>query len=434
MVRTNPSPSAAPQSPTTDGKGAEPGWVSGKWRIERLIGSGGMASVYEATHRNGYRVAIKMLRAGIDRELAARFVLEGQAANRVRHPNVVRVLDDGVTDEGVSYLVMELLEGETLAERVERRGPLGINEAVWIAHHVLDVLDAAHAVGIVHRDVKPENVMLTRKGEVKLLDFGIARDAMRNVRTIDGSVMGTLNFMAPEQALGDRETTGPHSDLWSVGALLFTALTGSPPRRRAGFRGTVFEIAAMRLPSVRTMAPEIPPRLAQALDRALAHDVASRVASARAMQQELHSAVQTRPSTLPLSAFEAAPPATTLPLATSTSVVPPTSVPYPLRKAWVPPTTSVKPWVALAAVVLVTLFLMLGVSSALIDEPSASRSTTSAAVHPLDVATSLEITPAMPSSEAPSSEPSEVTPSPSSSASDRAFKKPPRPDPLMGRF
>src|SRR5689334_22273014 len=149
-----------------------------KWRLDRLIDVGGMAAVYAATHRNGNRVAIKVLHAeaGLVPGVRERFLKEGYVANRVGHAGAVRVLDDDVCEEGAVFLVMELLEGETLHARVARGGGrLPADDVLCIMDRVLDVLVAAHAVDVLHRDIKPPNIFITLAGEVKLLDFGIAR-------------------------------------------------------------------------------------------------------------------------------------------------------------------------------------------------------------------------------------------------------------------
>jgi eukaryotic-like serine/threonine-protein kinase len=149
-----------------------------KWRLDELLGVGGMASVYAATHRNASRVAVKMLHVelSLDPSIRARFQREGYLANTVGHPGAVRVLDDDVADDGSVFLVMELLEGETVLARWIRKGrTLPAEEVVSVTDQLLDVLAAAHARGTVHRDIKPENIFLTRDGLVKVLDFGIAR-------------------------------------------------------------------------------------------------------------------------------------------------------------------------------------------------------------------------------------------------------------------
>ena len=153
--------------------------LRGKWHLERLLGVGGMASVYAATHRNGLRGAVKLLHPElcVQGEVKERFLREGYVANKVDHPGAVRVLDNDVAEDGSVFLVMELLDGETIDARVEARPGrrLEVGEVLAIADDVLDVLATAHDSGIVHRDLKPENLFITRTGQVKILDFGIAR-------------------------------------------------------------------------------------------------------------------------------------------------------------------------------------------------------------------------------------------------------------------
>jgi serine/threonine protein kinase len=152
--------------------------VNGKWHIDARIGSGGMATVYAATHRNGHRAALKMLHTQLSRDEStrARFLREGYVGNAVAHDGVVRVQDDGVTEDGCAFLVLDLLEGDTIeARRIRFGGALPIDEVMEIADQALDALGAAHDKGIVHRDIKPDNVFLCTDGRVKLLDFGLAR-------------------------------------------------------------------------------------------------------------------------------------------------------------------------------------------------------------------------------------------------------------------
>ncbi|MCU0657900.1 MAG: serine/threonine protein kinase [Polyangiaceae bacterium] len=199
-----------------------------KWKLERLLGVGGMAAVYAATHRNGSKAAVKVLHLelSLDPKMRERFLREGYVANTVDHPGAVRVLDDDRDDDGSVFLVMELLDGESLEARQARLGGhLPPEEALLLMDQLLAVLAAAHARGIVHRDIKPENLFLRTDSELKLLDFGIARlrdNSASATRT--GMTMGTPAFMAPEQALGQSERIGPPSDLWAVGATLFSLL------------------------------------------------------------------------------------------------------------------------------------------------------------------------------------------------------------------
>src|SRR5215471_14765237 len=207
--------------------------LNGKWRLDEVLGIGGMATVYAAIHRNQKRVAIKMLHpeVSIDQQVTSRFTREGYVANTVGHPGAVSVLDDDVTEDGAAFLVMELLEGETLDHRWEKRGTLTPSEVLGIADQVLDVLVAAHAKGILHRDLKPENLFLTRSGQVKVLDFGIAR--VRELTagqtagsTRSGSLLGTPAFMAPEQARGRWQDVDERTDLWALGATMYTLMSG----------------------------------------------------------------------------------------------------------------------------------------------------------------------------------------------------------------
>jgi serine/threonine-protein kinase len=178
-----------------------------KWRLDALIGVGGMAAVYAATHRAGKRVAVKILHqslAGLP-EIRGRFLREAYVANEVDHPDAVSVLDDDIGEDGSVFLVMELLDGETVEERRLRSGnSLPAAEVLWIADKLLDVLAAAHDKEIVHRDIKPENAFWTRQGALKVLDFGIARIRTLGggIPTRSGTLLGTPAFMPPEQARG----------------------------------------------------------------------------------------------------------------------------------------------------------------------------------------------------------------------------------------
>src|SRR5262245_6510777 len=179
FAATAPDPSAFEDAITRRARARIGAVLRGKWRIDRLLGVGGMAAVYAGTHRNGKRGAIKMLHLELstDGDARTRFLREGYLANRVAHPGAVSVLDDDTAEDGSAFLVMELLEGKSVAEIVEARQGrrLGVSETLRILDQLLDVLIAAHEKGIVHRDLKPENMFLTNDGQLKVLDFGIAR-------------------------------------------------------------------------------------------------------------------------------------------------------------------------------------------------------------------------------------------------------------------
>jgi serine/threonine protein kinase len=264
--------------------------IKDKWRLDRLLGVGGMACVYAATHRNKKRAAVKMLHRefSTDASIRERFLREGYLANSVGHRGVVTVDDDDVAEDGAAFIVMELLDGETLEQRwrrKERRLPL--EEVLAVADQVLDALAAAHEKGVVHRDLKPENLFLTRDGVVKLLDFGIGRlKEMKDVvtTTLSGATMGTPAFMAPEQARGRWEEVDGQTDLWAIGATLFTLLTG----RYVHEGQTVNEMLALAVTqparSIKTLRADLPPRAAALIDRALSYAKAQRFSDARAMQ------------------------------------------------------------------------------------------------------------------------------------------------------
>ncbi|UQA57629.1 serine/threonine-protein kinase [Polyangium aurulentum] len=269
--------------------------LRGKWRIDALLGVGGMAVVYAATHRNGKRVAVKMLHPemSMDPDLRARFLREGYAANSIGHPGCVAVLDDEVSEDGAVFVVMELLEGETLDARAERSGGrLSPGEVVPLVDQLLDILAAAHAKGIIHRDLKPENLFLTHEGKLKVLDFGIARlrDGQNARLTATGVGMGTPAFMPPEQALAKWDEVDARSDLWAIGATMFTLLTGRLVHEAGSVAALLIAIATKPVAPIASILPGIPPALAAAIDRALAFDPAHRFQDARSMQAALRAA------------------------------------------------------------------------------------------------------------------------------------------------
>jgi serine/threonine protein kinase len=265
-----------------------------KWTVDKLIGLGGMASVYAATHRNGKRVAIKVLHPTLAKNADAceRFLREGYAANKVDHPNAVSVLDDDETDDGAAFLVMELLEGEGLDARLERQTTLDPTEVLFISDQVLDVLASAHAKGIIHRDIKPANLFLSKDGSVKVLDFGLARMKEKSFGgkvTRDGIVIGTASYMSPEQAQAKRDLIDARSDLWSLGATMFHALTG----RYVHHGGTTMDrlVAAMRkpAPSIGSVVADLPESLVCLIDKSLVFRKEDRWPDASSMQTALRN-------------------------------------------------------------------------------------------------------------------------------------------------
>ncbi len=274
--------------------------VRDKYRIDAYIATGSMAIVYAATHRNGSRVALKILHKDLarDKAMAERFRREGYFANSIGHPGIVRAIDDDVTEDGCAFIVMELLEGENLDERRRRvGGRIPAPEALEIADGILEVLSAAHDHEVLHRDLKPENVYLTTKNDVKLLDFGVARfndGRSSSDMTAVGMVLGTPDFMPPEQALGRREDVDARSDIWALGATLFTVMTGQRVHRGDDAKAKLIATARTPARPIREVMPELSRPIAAVIDRALAFDKAERWANAKAMREALREA-QTAP-------------------------------------------------------------------------------------------------------------------------------------------
>jgi serine/threonine-protein kinase len=269
-----------------------------KWRLDDLLGIGGMAAVYAATHRNGKRAAIKVLHPTLaaDGAVRARFLREGYVANKVAHPGAVSVLDDDVLEDGSAFLVMELLEGESLDSHAQKRGgSLPPEQVLDIAHRLLDVLEAAHAAGVVHRDLKPENVFLAPDGMVKVLDFGIARLRETNQAikmTGTGVSMGTPSFMAPEQARGRWEQVDARTDLWAVGATMYALLTGRLVHEATTVNEVLLAAMTTPAPPLTTVMPTVSPRIAAVVDRALAFDKGDRWQSAAQMAEAIAQAYE----------------------------------------------------------------------------------------------------------------------------------------------
>ena len=271
--------------------------LNGKWRLESVLGVGGMAAVYSAVHRNQSRVAIKMLHPelSLDDGVRTRFLREGYVANTVDHSGAVRVFDDDLTPDGAAFLVMELLLGETLDSRAERKGgKLSAGDVLAIADELLDVLAAAHDKGIVHRDIKPDNLFVTREGRLKVLDFGIARVrelSQESHATVAGTFLGTPAFMAPEQARGRWDEVDARSDIWAVGATMFALLTGRSVHEATTVNEQLVLAATNRAPSLAAYAPELPPSVVMLVDRALQHDKTLRWPTVRHMREQLHVAM-----------------------------------------------------------------------------------------------------------------------------------------------
>ncbi|WP_394829823.1 protein kinase domain-containing protein [Pendulispora albinea] len=255
-----------------------------------------MATVYAATHRNGHRVAIKFLleRFSDDHDMRSLFSREAYLANQVGHPGAVPVLDDDVDEAGCPFLIMPLLEGETLRRRWERANKrLSVPEVSVLMSGVLDVLASAHANGVVHRDIKPENLFVTTEGDVRVLDFGIARRIDSDgSASVTGHMMGTPAFMSPEHALGDRDRIGPHSDVWAVGATMFLLLTGESVHMADSARALLVAAATRPARSLGAVCPTLPASIVRFVDKALTFDIAGRWSTAGEMRNALHDAFE----------------------------------------------------------------------------------------------------------------------------------------------
>ncbi|MBX3227474.1 MAG: serine/threonine protein kinase [Labilithrix sp.] len=271
--------------------------IGGKWRVDALLGSGSMASVYAVTHRNGAKAALKILHPTLctDPKVCERFLGEGYLTNQVKHSAIVRVLDDGMTDDGCVFLVMDLLDGKTLeALRQERGGRIDVAEALDVADALMDALHAVHAAGIVHRDLKPQNVFVCEDGDVKLLDFGVARvletSKSRNKMSLFGMVLGTPSFMSPEQAVGARDEIDHRADIYSLGATLFTALTGETVHLGPHVQAKLLAAGTVQARSISLVKQDLHPALVNVIDTALRFDKADRWQSVDAFRRALRDA------------------------------------------------------------------------------------------------------------------------------------------------
>lgn len=258
--------------------------LDGRYLIESLIGVGGMANVYKGRDvRTGNQIAVKVLKEEFldNEELVRRFKNESKAISILNHPNIVKVYDVSVTDQ-LQYIVMEYIDGITLKEHLKQRnGALTWKEVVHFATQVLSALDHAHSKGIVHRDVKPQNIMLQADGSIKMMDFGIARFSRAQSQTVSDKAIGSVHYISPEQAKGDH--TDARTDIYSVGVMMYEMLSGKLP-----FDGTgAVSIAIMQISEkpkpLAEVAPNIPVGLRQITEKAMEKDPADRYQSAQEM-------------------------------------------------------------------------------------------------------------------------------------------------------
>jgi tRNA A-37 threonylcarbamoyl transferase component Bud32 len=265
--------------------------LSGRYRLDAQIGSGGMSTVYRAF--DGVlerRVAVKLMHREIasDSDQLERFRRESRAVAQLSHPHLVGVIDAG-EDDGRPYIVFEYVEGETLKDRIRRAGRLPIDEAVAYAIEIARGLGAAHAQNLVHRDVKPQNILIDEEGSAKVTDFGIARSLDEDGLTADGRVLGTTDYVSPEQALG-RPVTG-QSDIYSLGVVLYEMLTGEVPFTGENQVAVAMKHVREELPDVQVRRPEVSASLAAVLDRMTCKELDQRYPDAMVVVGDLEAAL-----------------------------------------------------------------------------------------------------------------------------------------------
>ena len=326
--------------------------LGGRYNVDRSVGHGGMAQVYEGTDTVlGRTVAIKVLAPQYARDegFVARFRREAQAAASLNHPGVVSVYDTG-SDDGVHYIVMEYVAGRTLAQVLEQEGRLQPERAAEIARSVAQAISFAHSAGIIHRDVKPANIMLSSHGGVKVMDFGIARALSSQTLTQTATVLGTASYLSPEQAQGD--AVDARSDIYSLGVVLYEMLTGQPPFSGDTPVAVAYKHVREDPPLPSSLAPEVPQELEAIVMKAMAKNPANRYGAAQEMAEDLDRFLRGEPVV-----------ATPLLPGTDTMVIPPTEQ----RTAVLPPTlpeeerrgARILGWILLALVILGALGLAL---------------------------------------------------------------------------
>ena len=260
--------------------------VAHKYRVERLLGQGGMGAVYLAENIDiGRQVAIKLLLPELvnNEQVITRFRLEARAAAAIGHPGIIDVLDLGRAEDGAAFIVMEFLRGESLRDRMNRGDRLSAGEAIAIGDEILAALEAAHQQGVIHRDLKPDNIFLVSQpaAMVKILDFGVSKLMTGDVElTGTGTILGTPLYMPPEQARGTREV-GPSADLYSFGAVLYHALAGEPPFQGANYAEVLSKLLTEPARPIDELRPDLPAELSSLIVSLLAKQPDARPPSAQ---------------------------------------------------------------------------------------------------------------------------------------------------------
>jgi serine/threonine-protein kinase len=274
--------------------------IAGTYTIEALIGRGGMGAVFLASHNRlpGKKVAIKLLHAEMDgEEVLARFNREAKIASLLSHPNIVHIEDYNVTAEGMPYVVLEYLQGESLAQRV-RRGPMSLDETFSLVRQIASALAAAHGKGITHRDLKPANIFVVpseidgvTREIAKVLDFGISK--MRDgstVKTQDSALLGTPQYMAPEQALGQHDKVDQRTDIFALGAIVYEMLSGQAAFAGQTIPEVVFKVVYEQPVELATRVPSLPTNVVTAVQTAMAKNAEERYPSVSSFIEALTGA------------------------------------------------------------------------------------------------------------------------------------------------
>jgi serine/threonine-protein kinase len=282
---------AMPLRSEPDPRTLQPGDAFGEYVIDDQLGEGGMGIVFRAIREDGAVVALKVIKPGLvaDEKTARRFAREARAAAEVDHPHLIEVVDAGDVD-GTSFLAMHYVPGKSLDDRIRDHGPLPVDDTTRIATEIASALDALHAAELVHRDVKPSNILLDAERGALLTDFGLAKRRDYSMLTAPGQMLGTLDYIAPEMLRG--EEPGPSADLYALGCVVFECLAGAPP-----FGGrSMFEVGMAHLGDVPADPcagrEDAPPMLSEATLRALAKEPRERPASATVYAEMLIEAAR----------------------------------------------------------------------------------------------------------------------------------------------
>ncbi len=286
--------------------------VSERYRLEAILGQGGMGVVFGGSHTwTGRGVAVKILKPdyATDAEGVRRFLQEARSAASIDHPNVIDVLDMGSDEDGTVFMVLERLEGQTLGERLDESGRLDVTETLEVMLPVLAGLESAHAAGVLHRDIKPDNIFIATDGAgrrvPKVLDFGMSKVLEAGLGTTDsGAVLGTPYYMAPEQAEG-ASSVGPPADVWAAGAVLYHCLAGRRPYDGPSAPTILLRIARGEHEPLTEAAPHVHPAIAEVVERALALSLDARWPDARSLGEALRAGAEEAGLALATDAFQA---------------------------------------------------------------------------------------------------------------------------------